>query len=197
MAKYALTNQTLSGFTKASGRNTLKCQWTDDKVNGLRRVRFRWADVLQAVKDTNFALTGTATALALADTLAVLPVMKGELAEWVSAVTLAADATTGTVVFGDTATPAGWSGTGSLAIQTAAAVLDPKASATTGGFNIGAASTNLGGVGKLYTTDDAVCLTFGTALASGLTATSTPSVIEVVLKYTNLFPDMKALATQL
>jgi hypothetical protein len=193
MAKYALTDQTLSGFTKMQGRNTLKAEWSDDKVNGLRRVKFRWADVLQGVKDTNFANTGTATALLLADTLAVIPVMPGEMAEWVSAVTLVPDTVTGTLVFGDTATAAGWSGTATLANQTQSAVLDPKASCTTGGFNIGAATTNLGAFGKIYTTQDAVCLTFGTALPGGVSAlagSALLSVTEVVMKYTNVFPNL-------
>ena len=97
MAKYALTNQTLSGFTKTSGRNALKLQWTDDKINGLRRVRIKWQDLVNAVSETNFANTGTATIFAVGDTLAVLPVQKGELAEWASVYVIKGDATTGTI----------------------------------------------------------------------------------------------------
>lgn len=194
MAKYALTNQTLTGFTKLSGRNALKLQHFDDKNSGLRRIRIKWLDLVNAVSETNFANTGTATIFAVGDTLAVLPVHKGELAEYVALYVLKGDATTGTIVVGDSGTAAGWSGTATAATQTTGSFIDPLKSCTTGGFNIGAASTNLGAFGKFYTADDAVCLTFGTAIPVVATANG---IIEVVLKYTNLLPNLKAGATSL
>lgn len=179
----------LSAYTKAVGQTAMRVTYHDDITHGIRRIRIKATDLIKIYTDT----FGAAATFAQNDVISVLPIKKGELAQAVMTWSLVADGNAAVYQVGDTGTAAGWQGAGAPALNSAGVGVTPAMAGTTGGFLIGAASGNLGTVGKLYTADDAVILKLtGTGATLPTTGGTTNWVLEIALKYIPAFPDANA-----